>query len=94
VDALALFAAAPLALRDAGPVLRRGLGLTFGGAAALGACALVAALPARAALAAVLLAAFAYGARRWLVTPDERAAAAAWIRRRAAAAPAAAADPA
>ena len=95
VDALALYAAAPRVLRDAGPVLRRALGLALGGAAALGALATVGPLLARGAVAVGALAAFAAVAPRWLVTADERALARSltsgrWTRavRRAAAEPA------
>ncbi len=79
VDALALFAAAPLVLPAAGAELRRAAGLAAGGALALGACALVGPLAARAAAAAVGLAVYAYAARRWLVLPEERAFAGGWV---------------
>jgi O-antigen/teichoic acid export membrane protein len=78
-DALALFVAVPLVLRDARAVVRRGLLVAVGGAAALYACTLPTSLPARAAFAAAGLAAFAIGAGRWLVTEDERQLTRAWV---------------
>lgn len=86
VDTLALYAAVPLVLRDAGTPLRvvlgRAVGLTVGGAAALAVCALATSLAARAGLATVGLAAFVVGARRWLLSGDERALTQAWFQSR------------
>jgi O-antigen/teichoic acid export membrane protein len=79
VDALALFAAVPLVMRESRAVVRRGLAVTVGGAAALYACMLVTSLPGRAAFAAAGLVVFGLGARRWLVTQDERALTRAWV---------------
>jgi O-antigen/teichoic acid export membrane protein len=79
VDALALFAAVPLVMRESRAVVRRGLAVTVGGAAALFACMLVTSLPGRAAFAAAGLVTFGLGARRWLVTQDERAFTRAWV---------------
>jgi len=78
-DTVALFAAVRSVLRGADSVLWRAIGLALGGATALGACAAVGPLSARAALAATAIGAFAWGARRWLVTPDERVFARAWL---------------
>lgn len=73
VDALALFVAVRRTLPDAGPVLRRSLVLTFGGAAALGGCALVGPFGARLLVGALALPAMAWGVWHWLLLPDERA---------------------
>jgi O-antigen/teichoic acid export membrane protein len=78
-DTAALYAAARTVLPGADAALRRAAGLAVGGAAALGVCAAGGPLWARAALAAAAMAAFAGGARRWLVTTDERLRARAWL---------------
>lgn len=81
IDTLALFVAVRPLFRDAAPVLRRALGVALGGAAALGACAMIGPLAARAAVAVGVACLFAWGARRWLVTPGERALARVWVER-------------
>jgi O-antigen/teichoic acid export membrane protein len=77
VDTLALYAAVPLAVPGGADAMRatvrRAGGLTLGGAAALALCALARPLPARVALAVLGGGALVVGARRWLVTSDERA---------------------
>jgi O-antigen/teichoic acid export membrane protein len=76
VDTLALYAALPLAMpgdREAlRPVVRRAVGLTLGGAAALAACALAGPLAVRATIVAGAAVAFGTAAPRWLLTRAER----------------------
>lgn len=82
VDAAGLYAATPAVIPNAGRVVRRAAGLAFGGAVALAVCAVAGSFPARLAVVAVALAAFAYGAHRWLITPEERGIARTWAAER------------